>query len=258
MRAPVNSASVFTNLYVKELAPSTTEEQFLALFASFGTITSHKLFPNDGKPFGFVNFEKHEDAVRAVEEMHGKKIEDNELYVARAMSKTERKQFLAERHKANIEKTKDCNLFVKNLSPKVDEQMLRSVFGRYGEITSPKVMRDQEGNSRGFGFVCFAKKEGAQEALKNVKQVDGKDVEVFIAQSKGERRIMLQHQHQRRMFPMGPGFRAGFPMPQNNFAPHMHHPMNYGKGPDRGFAPPFAGQPPRRPAPEQVPTTTNQ
>jgi len=246
MRAPVNSASVFTNLYVKELASSTTEEQFNALFAPFGVITSAKLFPNDGKPFGFVNFEKHEDAVRAVEEMNGKTVDDKTLYVARAQSKIERIQFLSERHRANLERTKDCNLFVKYLSPKVDDQMLRIVFERFGEVTSPKVMRDQDGSSRGFGFVCFAKKEDAQEALKNVKQIDGKEVEVNIAQPRVERRAYLQAQHQRRMFPpMGPGFHHGRPgfMPSQGYPPPAH-PMNFkGPHPDQFYRVPSRGRP---------------
>jgi len=258
MRAPVNSASVFTNLYVKELPSSTDEEKFNALFAPFGVITSAKLFPNDGKPFGFVNFEKHEDAVRAVEEMNGKTVDGKALYVARAQSKMERKQFLAERHRANMERTKDCNLFVKNLSPKVDEQMLCSVFGRFGEITSPKVMRDQDGSSRGFGFVCFAKKEDAAEALKNVKQVDNKDVEVNIAQPRNERRAFLHAQHQRRMFPpMGPGFpRPGFPPMQGSYPPPMNHPMSFKGGPHSGEPRffPRIGAPGH---PEQAPVATN-
>jgi len=228
LRQPVNSASVFTNLYVKELEPSTTEETFQELFAPYGPITSLKLDSYNDMPFGFVNYKNHDDAVRAVEEMNGKKIGEKKLYVVRAMSKAERAQHLAQRRQENRERTKDCNLYIKNLTPKVDEKMLVSVFERFGEVTSPKVMRDRDGSSRGFGFVCFAKKESAQEALKNVKQIDGKDVTVAIAQPKPERQAFLAAQMQTRR-PFGGFPRAGYP-------PNFMGPTPMMPG-SRGFAP---------------------
>ena len=53
----------------------------------------------------------------------------------------------------------NINLYIKNLEDDVDEDKLREMFAPYGTITSHKIMRDDKGNSRGFGFVCFSTPE---------------------------------------------------------------------------------------------------
>ncbi|HXP50814.1 MAG TPA: RNA-binding protein, partial [Bacteroidia bacterium] len=46
------------------------------------------------------------------------------------------------------------NIFVSNLSFKVDEESLKQLFQNYGEVTSCKIVTDKfTGRSRGFGFV---------------------------------------------------------------------------------------------------------
>lgn len=57
------------------------------------------------------------------------------------------------------------NLYVKNINDEIDDDELRRVFSNYGTITSAKIMRDEKGFSRGFGFVCFTNPEEANKAL---------------------------------------------------------------------------------------------
>ena len=67
----------FTNIYVKNIDLNYSEESFEKLFSPFGKITSIYLEKDqDGKSkgFGFVNFEDHESAVKAVEELNDKEI----------------------------------------------------------------------------------------------------------------------------------------------------------------------------------------
>lgn len=45
------------------------------------------------------------------------------------------------------------------------EDELREHFSRCGTITSAKLMRDEKGISRGFGFVCFSTPEEAYKAV---------------------------------------------------------------------------------------------
>ncbi|GMH42641.1 hypothetical protein BSKO_10560 [Bryopsis sp. KO-2023] len=58
------------------------------------------------------------------------------------------------------------NLYVGNLAPDVDEEILKREFGRFGPIASVKIMwpRDEEQRRRGSncGFVAFMKREDAQ------------------------------------------------------------------------------------------------
>ena len=74
--------------------------EFLNIFSSFGSITQHT-FHKD-KTYGLVNYEKHEDAVRAVEQANQKLFQGKLMYVSRAQTKTDRKSYLKELHGSPI------------------------------------------------------------------------------------------------------------------------------------------------------------
>ena len=104
-----------TNLYVKNISESVTEEQFKELFELgppekrsesgekyFGTITSSVIM-NDGpniphKGFGFVCYESKEAAAKALQEMNGYRLENKPLYVAFAQPKELRRKHLQTLH----------------------------------------------------------------------------------------------------------------------------------------------------------------
>lgn len=139
----------YTNVYVKNIDLEVTDDEFRALFEKYGDVTSSSLaHDQDGKSrgFGFVNYVKHEDAAKAVEELHESEFRGNKLYVGRAQKKHEReeelkRQYEAARQEKNA-KYQGVNLYVKNLADNVDDEELRKVFEPYGAITSAKVMRD--------------------------------------------------------------------------------------------------------------------
>lgn len=58
-----------------------------------------------------------------------------------------------------------CNLFCKNLDPSIDSNGLFSHFRKFGQIVSARVMRNENGDSRGFGFVSFQTPDQAADAL---------------------------------------------------------------------------------------------
>ena len=139
----------FTNVYIKNIDPEVTEEEFRQLFEKFGEITSATLSRDqEGKSrgFGFVNFSTHESAQAAVDEMNEKEIRSQKLYVGRAQKKHEREEELRKQYEAarleKASKYQGVNLYVKNLTDDVDDEKLRELFGPYGTITSAKVMRD--------------------------------------------------------------------------------------------------------------------
>ncbi len=59
---------------------------------------------------------------------------------------------------------------VKNLDTEVDEDTLRAVFVKYGEVDRVRILRSIGGKSRGSAFVVYAKKEDAEKA---VLELDG-------------------------------------------------------------------------------------
>ena len=140
----------FTNIYVKNIEPEVTDDDFRALFEKYGEVTSAAITrdPETGKSrgFGFVNFIQHEDAAKAVDELHDKDFKGQKLYVGRAQKKSEREEELRKQHEAarqeKASKYTGVNLYVKNLNDDVDDDKLREIFAAAGTITSAKVMRD--------------------------------------------------------------------------------------------------------------------
>ncbi|KAH8428029.1 polyadenylate-binding protein [Aspergillus melleus] len=139
----------FTNVYIKNVDPEVTDDEFRKLFETFGEITSATLSRDqEGKSrgFGFVNFSTHESAQAAVEEMNDKDVRSQKLYVGRAQKKHEREEELRKQYEAarleKASKYQGVNLYVKNLTDDVDDEKLRELFAPYGTITSAKIMRD--------------------------------------------------------------------------------------------------------------------
>lgn len=162
----------------------------------------------DGKSkgFGFVAYETTEAAEAAVQALNGKDMGDGKtLYVARAQKKAERQQELKrkfeELKKKRHESVFGVNLYVKNLDDSIDDERLRKEFSLYGTITSAKVMTDEEGRSKGFGFVCFISPNEATCAVTelNGRVIGSKPLYVALAQRKEERKAHLASQYMRHM-----------------------------------------------------------
>jgi polyadenylate-binding protein len=200
-------AKKFTNVYVKNFGEALSDDKLRELFETCGPITSCKVMSDDGgksRGFGFVGFEEHEGAQKAVDTLHGKEIDGHEIYVGRAQKKAERHAELKEKFERlkleRINRYQGVNLYVKNLDDTIDDEVLRKEFSQFGTITSAKVMYDT-GRSKGFGFVCFSSPE---EATKAVTEMNGrilvsKPLYVALAQRKEDRKAHLNAQYMQRV-----------------------------------------------------------
>ncbi|KAG2409213.1 Polyadenylate-binding protein [Vigna angularis] len=230
----------FNNVFVKNLADSTSDDELKTIFGEFGTITSAVVMRDgDGKSkcFGFVNFENADDAARAVEALNGKKFDDKEWYVGKAQKKSERENELKQRFEQSMKEAADkyqgANLYVKNLDDSISDDKLKELFSPFGTITSCKVMRDPNGVSRGSGFVAFSTPEEASRALSemNGKMVVSKPLYVTLAQRKEDRRARLQAQFaQMRPVGMPPSVGPRVPMYPPG-GPGIGQQIFYGQGP---------------------------
>lgn len=207
-RMVANGSKKFTNVYVKNLPETITEEQLKTMFTPFGNVQSSVIMKGDdgsvSKGFGFVNFEDTESAEKAVEEMNNKDYEGRTIFVGRAQKRHERDSELRQKFEQmkmeQMTKYQGVNLYVKNLDDDLDEEKLRGVFDSFGTITSCKVMSDPKGGSKGFGFVCFNTPEEATKAVTemNGKIVGSKPLYVGLAQRKDARKVQLEHQFAQR------------------------------------------------------------
>ncbi|KAL1786984.1 polyadenylate-binding protein 1-like [Sigmodon hispidus] len=195
----------FTNIYVKNLHVDMDEKGLQDLFSQFGKMQSVKVMRDSNgqsRGFGFVNFEKHEEAQKAVDHMNGKDVSGQQLYVGRAQKRAERQSELKRRFEQMKQERQNryqgVNLYVKNLDDSINDERLKEVFSSYGVITSAKVMTESS-HSKGFGFVCFSSPEEAAKAVTemNGRIVGTKPLYVALAQRKEERKAILINQYRR-------------------------------------------------------------
>lgn len=79
--------------------------------------------------------------------------------------------------KLKQEKGRFTNVYVKNFSndPDFTNMQLVELFSIFGEIQSACVMRDENGRSKGFGFVNFVDPECALRATKECSKIESAD-----------------------------------------------------------------------------------
>uniref|UniRef100_A0A7E4VS67 Polyadenylate-binding protein n=1 Tax=Panagrellus redivivus TaxID=6233 RepID=A0A7E4VS67_PANRE len=255
-----DGARRFTNVFVKNFNEELDEEKLKELFGKYGEITSCTVTRDENdksRGFGFVAFSTPEAAEAAVEALNEYELPgtNQRITVCRAQKKSERQAELKRKFEAQkaerLQRYQGVNLYVKNLDDSVNDEGLRSHFEGFGKITSAKVMCDEAGRSKGFGFVCFEKPTDATKAVvdMNNKMVCNKPLYVALAQRKEDRKAQLASQYMQRLAAMrlqNPG----------NLPGTMYAPAN------NGFfiqqRPPFPNNPIRNPVPRGYSGVPNQ
>lgn len=264
----------FTNVFIKNLDAGVSQDALTKKFAEFGKVTSCVIMPNDkgeSKGFGFVNFEKPEDAQKAVEALNGNVINGKPIYVGRAQKKHEREQELRTQRLEQLQKYQGINVYIKNLDDTIDDDRLRQEFSKFGTITSARVMRDDKSNSKGFGFVCFTNPEEATRAVTEMNGVllVSKPLYVGLAQRKDVRRAQLEALHNQKlsqlrmqqasvmppMYPNGPPvfFPPGMPHQPRMMYPQQMVPRTRFNAPSGPGGPQGQQGGPRQPPPAGTP-----
>ncbi|KAJ5107545.1 hypothetical protein N7456_004220 [Penicillium angulare] len=131
--------------------------------------------------YGFVEFISEDDAEYASRIMNGIRLFGKPIRV----------------NKASADKQKSveigAELFVGNLDPMVSEQVLFDTFSRFGNLVNlPKIARDDNNLSKGYGFVSFNDFESSDAAITNMngQYLMNKQISVQYAykkDGKGER-----------------------------------------------------------------------
>ena len=82
------------------------------------------------------------------------------------------------------------NIYVGNLSYRMNDGELREVFSEFGEVSSARIINDREtGRSKGFGFVEMPDDNAANTAIEalNGKEVSGRNLRVNEARPREPR-----------------------------------------------------------------------
>ncbi|KPI42423.1 Splicing factor 3B subunit 4 [Cyphellophora attinorum] len=174
-----------STIYIGNLDERVTDALVWELFLQSGRIANVHL-PKDRvtqshQGYGFVEFTSEEDADYAARIMNQVRLFGKPIRV----------------NKASADKSKTvevgAELFVGNLDPMVNEQVLYDTFGRFGTlIAPPKIARDESNLSKGYGFVSYGNFEASDDAIANMhgQYLMNKEISVQYAykkDGKGER-----------------------------------------------------------------------
>ncbi|XP_034393913.1 embryonic polyadenylate-binding protein A-like [Cyclopterus lumpus] len=178
------------NIFIKNMDESIDNKALYDTFSAFGNILSCKVVCDEkgSKGYGFVHFETHEAANRAIETMNGMLLNDRKVFVGHFKSRKEREM------EFGTKAMKFTNVYVKNFGEDYTDEKLKELFTSFGRTLSVRVMKDERGRSRGFGFVNYANHEDAQKAVDdmNGKDISGKILYVGRAQKRLERQGELK------------------------------------------------------------------
>ena len=81
-------------------------------------------------------------------------------------------------------------VYVGNLPFSVDDEKLREIFAKFGDIEEATIIKDKySGRSKGFGFVTFTDDAAAKKAIAelNEKDVEGRNLKVNEARPMEDR-----------------------------------------------------------------------
>lgn len=183
------------NVFIKNLDTAIDNKALHDTFAAFGNILSCKVAQDENgnsKGYGFVHYETAEAATNAIKHVNGMLLNEKKVFVGHHIPKKDRMSKFEEM-KANF-----TNAYVKNVDPSVTDDEFRELFEKYGQITSASLAHDNEGKSRGFGFVNFVRHEDAQAAVEALNEKDFKGQKLYVgrAQKKHEREEELRRQYE--------------------------------------------------------------
>ncbi|KAJ5882181.1 uncharacterized protein N7529_000853 [Penicillium soppii] len=258
-------------VYIGNLDERATDSLVWELMLQAGRIVNVHL-PKDRvtqlhQGYGFVEFISEEDAEYASKIMNGIRVYGKPIRVNKAS--------------ADKQKTVEigAELFVGNLDPMVTEQVLYDTFSRFGSLVNlPKIARDDNNLSKGYGFVSFADFESSDAAIANMngQYLMNKQVSVQYAykkDGKGERhgdeaeRMLSAQARKHNVQPptqqpppqlprAGPGMGVSVPPPGMSNG-DSSRPLNTAppQTPDFGMNMPYQNvAPPNRPIPPPVPS----
>ncbi|KAF7319957.1 hypothetical protein MKEN_00779600 [Mycena kentingensis (nom. inval.)] len=149
------------HLYVGNLSPRVTEYMLTEIFAVAGPVQHVKIIPDrnyqhGGLNYGFVEYMDMRAAETALQTLNGRKIFDTEIRVNWAYQGQQNKE----------DTTGHYHVFVGDLSPEVNDDVLGKAFSAFGTMSDARVMWDMNsGKSRGYGFLAFRDKTDAEQAI---------------------------------------------------------------------------------------------
>lgn len=161
-----------TSLYVGDLDWNVTDSQLYDLFNQIGQVVSVRvcrdLATGRSLGYGYVNYNNPQDAVRAMELLNFTPLNGKPIRIAKSL------------RDPTVRRSGSGNIFIKNLDKTIDQKALQDTFSTFGNIISCKIVTDDSGQSKGYGFVQYDSEEGAQKAIDQLNGMLLNDKQVYV------------------------------------------------------------------------------
>ncbi|CAG8462500.1 5363_t:CDS:2 [Paraglomus brasilianum] len=173
-----------TNIYIRGLPPTTTDDSLHSMCSIYGSITSSKAIidqkQGDCKGYGFVMYETEDQAKHAIEQLTRVGLQ---VSFAKESFSTKLK---------NLQDLASTNIYLSNLPLDMNEQQLEELFKPY-KVLSNRILRDTNGTSRGVGFARMEDRDSAQAIIQqfNGYQLPGANLplQVRFADSLAQKKL---------------------------------------------------------------------
>lgn len=151
-----------TNLIINYLPQNLGDQEFYKIFVVIGPIKNCRIM-RDLKTgysfgFGFVEYQKPDDAAKAILQLNNLAVQHKRIKVSYA--------------RPPGDEIKETNLYIQNIPRTYTIEQLEDLFSAFGQIVQKNLLKDKvTGLPRGVGFVRYDKKSEAELAIEQMNGV---------------------------------------------------------------------------------------
>ncbi|OBT67927.1 hypothetical protein VE03_02582 [Pseudogymnoascus sp. 23342-1-I1] len=176
-------------VFVQQLAARLRSKELIAFFEKVGPVKEAQIVKDRvsgrSKGVGYVEF-KNEESVAAAIQLTGQKLLGIPIIAQLTEAEKNRQVRTTEPTSNNPNQIPFHRLYVGNIHFSITEGDLQNVFEPFGELEFVQLQKEDQGRSRGYGFVQFRDPHQAREALEKMNGFDlaGRPIRVGLGNDK--------------------------------------------------------------------------
>ncbi|RAL67622.1 hypothetical protein DID88_008374 [Monilinia fructigena] len=176
-------------VFVQQLAARLRTKELIAFFEKVGPVKEAQIVKDRvsgrSKGVGYVEF-KNEESVPAAIQLTGQRLLGIPIIAQLTEAEKNRQVRNPEATSSNPNQIPFHRLYVGNIHFSITEGDLQNVFEPFGELEFVQLQKEEQGRSRGYGFVQFRDPNQAKEALEKMNGFDlaGRPIRVGLGNDK--------------------------------------------------------------------------
>lgn len=176
-------------VFVQQLAARLRTKELIAFFEKVGPVKEAQIVKDRvsgrSKGVGYVEFKQEESVPQAIQ-LTGQKLLGIPIIAQLTEAEKNRQARNPEATTTNPNQIPFHRLYVGNIHFSITESDLQNVFEPFGELEFVQLQKEEQGRSRGYGFVQFRDPNQAREALEKMNGFDlaGRPIRVGLGNDK--------------------------------------------------------------------------